>query len=53
MLRRSPRNSTDDLVATAFLRQPDPTWANITGFVPDRLDVIGDAVDVLGWGFWG
>ena len=39
----------DNLVATGFLRMsPDPTWANITGFVPDRLDVIADAVDVLG-----
>ena len=44
----------DNLVATAFLRQgPDPTWANITGFVPDRLDVIGDAMDVLGSGVLG
>ncbi|MBL9127109.1 MAG: DUF1553 domain-containing protein, partial [Verrucomicrobiales bacterium] len=44
----------DNLVATAFLRQgPDPTWANITGFVPDRLDVIGDAIDVLGSGVLG
>jgi hypothetical protein len=39
----------DNLVATGFLRMsPDPTWANITGFVPDRLDVIADAIDVLG-----
>ncbi len=44
----------DNLVATAFLRQgPDPTWANITGFVPDRLDVMGDALDVLGSGVLG
>jgi hypothetical protein len=44
----------DNLVATAFLRQgPDPTWANITGFVPDRLDVIG--TPWMSWvrGFWG
>ena len=44
----------DNLVATAFLRQaPDPTWANITGFLPDRLDVIADAMDVLGSGVMG
>jgi len=44
----------DNLVATAFLRQgPDPTWANITGFVPDRLDVIADSMDVLGSGVMG
>jgi hypothetical protein len=39
----------DNLVATGFLRMaPDPTWANITGFVPDRLEVIADEIDVLG-----
>jgi hypothetical protein len=39
----------DNLVATGFLRMtPDATWANITGFVPDRLDVIADEIDVLG-----
>jgi mono/diheme cytochrome c family protein len=39
----------DNLVATGFLRMaPDATWANITGFVPDRLEVIGDELDVLG-----
>ena len=27
---------------------PDPTWFNVTGFVPNRLDVIADVVDVLG-----
>ena len=27
---------------------PDATWANITGFVPDRLEVIADEIDVLG-----
>ncbi len=37
------------LVATGFLRMPpDPTWANITGYVPDRLEVMADAFDVLG-----
>jgi len=39
----------DNLVASAFLRMgPDPTWANLTGFVPDRLEVMADTVDVLG-----
>lgn len=44
----------DNLVATGFLRMtPDPTWANITGFVPDRLEIISDAMDVLGSGVMG
>jgi hypothetical protein len=44
----------DNLVATAFLRMaPDPTWANLTGFVPDRLEVIADALDVVGSGVMG
>ncbi|MBI3867683.1 MAG: PSD1 domain-containing protein [Verrucomicrobia bacterium] len=44
----------DNLVATAFLRMgPDPTWANITGFVPDRLEIISDAIEVLGSGVMG
>jgi hypothetical protein len=39
----------DNLVATGFLRMaPDATWANITGFIPDRIEVIADEVDVLG-----
>lgn len=39
----------DNLVATAFLRMtPDATWANITGFLPDRIEVIADEIDVLG-----
>ncbi len=39
----------DNLVATGLLRMaPDPTWANITGFVPDRLEVMADEIDVLG-----
>ena len=38
----------DNLIATAFLRQgPDGTFANITAFVPDRLEIIHDAVTVL------
>ncbi|MGE3821250.1 MAG: DUF1549 domain-containing protein, partial [Isosphaeraceae bacterium] len=44
----------DVLVATGFLRMaPDPTWANQTNFVPDRLDVIADEMDVLGSGVLG
>ena len=39
----------DNLVATGFLRMaPDATWANITGFFTDRVDVIADEIDVLG-----
>jgi mono/diheme cytochrome c family protein len=39
----------DNLVATGFLRMtPDASWANITGYVPDRIDVIADEIDVLG-----
>ncbi len=39
----------DNLVATAFLRMaPDGTWANITGYAPDRIEVIADEIDVLG-----
>jgi cytochrome c553 len=39
----------DNLVATGFLRMaPDPTWYNLTNFVPDRLEVIADEIEVLG-----
>ena len=39
----------DNVVATGFLRMaPDPTWFNLTNFIPDRLDVIADEIDVLG-----
>src|SRR6185436_17727031 len=39
----------DNLVATGFLRMaPDPTWYNLTNFVPDRVDVVADEIDVLG-----
>ncbi len=45
---------SDNLVATGFLRMaPDPTWANITGFIPDRIDVIADEIDVFGSGVLG
>ena len=50
---RSPEGVTDEvysnLVATAFLRQSvDGTYANITNFVPDRLEVIDDAIETIG-----
>ncbi|MCA8986540.1 MAG: DUF1553 domain-containing protein, partial [Planctomycetaceae bacterium] len=39
----------DNLVATGFLRTaPDRTFANITNFVPDRLEIIADEIDILG-----
>ena len=39
----------DDLVATGFLRMaPDPTWANPTNFLQDRVDIIADEMDVFG-----
>lgn len=38
-----------NIVATGFLRTaPDRTFANITNFVPDRLEVIADEVQILG-----
>ncbi len=38
----------DNLVATGFLRTtPDRTFANITNFVPDRLEVIADEIQVF------
>ncbi len=44
----------DNLVATGFLRMtPDATWANITGYLPDRVEVIADEMDVLGSGVLG
>src|SRR5205823_2516111 len=44
----------DNLVATGFLRMvPDGTWANITGYVQDRVEVIADEIDVLGSGVMG
>jgi len=39
----------DNLVATGFLRTaPDRTFAGITNFVPDRLELIADEIQVLG-----
>lgn len=39
----------DCLVATGFMRTaPDRTFANITNFVPDRLEVISDEIQILG-----
>lgn len=44
----------DNLVATGFLRMaPDSTVAAITAFVPDRLDIIADEIQVLGAGVMG
>ncbi|MEZ6061348.1 MAG: PSD1 and planctomycete cytochrome C domain-containing protein [Planctomycetaceae bacterium] len=44
----------DNLVATGFLRTaPDRTFANITNFVPDRLEVIADEMDILGTAVMG
>ena len=38
----------DNLVATGFLRTaPDRTFAGITNFVPDRLEVIADEIQIL------
>ena len=38
----------DKLVATGFLRMtPDGTYFDITNFVPDRLEVIADQIEVL------
>lgn len=52
--REITREMQDNLVATGFLRMaPDATWANITGYVPDRLEVIADEMDVLGSGVMG
>lgn len=39
----------DNLVATGFLRTaPDRTFAEITNFVPDRLELIADEMRILG-----
>jgi len=39
----------DNLVATGFLRTaPDRTFADITNFVPDRLELIADEIQILG-----
>ena len=44
----------DNLVATGFLRMaPDPTWANITSYLNDRIDVMADEMDILGSGVMG
>lgn len=38
----------DNVVATTFLRlAPDATYSPITAFVPDRLEVIDDEIEVL------
>ncbi len=39
----------DNLVATGFLRTaPDRTFAGITNFVPDRLELVADEIQILG-----
>ena len=39
----------DNLVATGFLRTaPDRTFADITNFVPDRLEVVAEEIQVFG-----
>lgn len=44
-----PPEIEQNLVATGFLRMaPDATWANITGFLDDRVAVIADEIQVLG-----
>ncbi len=44
----------DNLVATGFLRMaPDPTWANITSYLNDRIDVMADEMDIFGSGVMG
>lgn len=49
--RRAPQITPeiyDNLVATGFLRlAPDGTYVGITGFVPDRLEIIDDELEVL------
>jgi cytochrome c553 len=44
----------DNLVATGFLRLvPDATYFGITNFVPDRLDIIDDMIEVVGSSMMG
>lgn len=44
----------DNLVATGFLGMTaDGTFSGITGFVPDRLDVIDDQLKIVGGGLLG
>lgn len=44
----------DNLVATGFLRMGiDQTGSRTMNFVPERLDVIGDAITILGEGLMG
>jgi Protein of unknown function (DUF1553)/Protein of unknown function (DUF1549)/Planctomycete cytochrome C len=44
----------DDLIATGFLRMgPDSTDEREVNFVDDRLDVIGDEIDILSAGVFG
>jgi len=44
----------DNLIATGFLRMGiDQTGSRTMNFVPERLDVIGDAITILGEGLMG
>ena len=44
----------ENLVATGFLRTaPDRTFAGITNFVPDRLEVVADEIQILGTAVMG
>jgi mono/diheme cytochrome c family protein len=39
---------SDNLVATGFLRlSPDGTFETLTGYVPDRLELIDDEIEIL------
>jgi hypothetical protein len=43
------RELVDNLVATGFLRMaPDGTGSDVVNFVPERLEVIADEIDVFG-----
>ncbi len=48
-LREAPQDTIDILAATGFLRMtPDGTYAPANGSLAERMDVIADAVHVLG-----
>lgn len=48
------KEMVDNLIATGFLRMGiDQTGSRTMNFVPERLGVIGDAIDVLGSGVMG
>lgn len=44
----------DNLVATGFLKMaPDASWANITGYLHDRVEIIADEMEILSAGVMG